>query len=639
MKFQKLYFKIPQIPLCILIILIISLSWYYLILSLGLPEPINQFFLETNYLTGFILVIFTLLYLAYLPNGWLGIFTSFTATLTLFAGQLAGLWNNLVDFHYTLSGFFPFNDANFYYISSLKLLEGKPFHPVGSWRPLSHAAIGNLLGLTQQNLQLTITILVLFIAISCFFLAREVQSSHGTVAGVLVLTVIFMFIKPFIGTLGTENLGFVFGAVGLTMLWRGLHSQRKMWWLGGLFILTFGLNIRAGTYFILPAFGLLGAWLFRHKSKLSFNFLMSEFTVIFLGFLLNSLIFKLVAFPGAEANGNFSVVLYGMAVEGSWVSFSQDYPEIQDTNEIYRLAFQAIWADPLVLVRSFWRASQAFFKDGFLFSFIKSSQILIVLQVLSLVSFFYFYRQRRTLITWFMLAGFLGILFSLPFVPPWDAGIRVYATTIPFVAIFPALGLAFIVNCFSPLLPKKIRQSPHISSPLAIFAVGLVLLITMGTVTTKILSYQPKFSQISCPSDTEIIYFRNSQGSSINLVADKEINKNYIPNIRISDFKHDILPQLNSPEMIKIGFQPFYKALDSLTVDTTIMAKIALPNPNQQTTSKQSIQSGDGLWIIAKKNLFPQKNGIVGACGKYLPLQYDGFHGKLFFADSMKLVK
>ncbi|MDJ0661013.1 MAG: hypothetical protein QNJ42_16215 [Crocosphaera sp.] len=639
MKLKKLSFKIPQIYL-LLIILIISISWYYLILFLGLPETINQIFLVTNHLTIFIIISFTFLYLAYLPNGWLGIFTSFTATLTLFAGQLAGLWHNLAGY-YTLIGLFPFNDTNFYYISSLKLLEGQPFHPVGSWRPLSHAAIGTVLGLTQQNLQLTITIIVLLIAISCFFLAREVQFSHGTASGVLVLTVIFVFIKPFIGSVGTENLGFAFGVVGLTMLWRGLQREEKMWWLGGLLILTLGLNIRAGTYFILPAFALLGAWIFRHKSQLSLNFLMSEFTVIFLGFFINSLIFKLVAFPGAEPNGNFAVVLYGMAVEGSWVSFHEDYPNIVDNKEIYRLAFQAIWADPLVLVRSFWRASQEFFKDGFLFSFIRSPQILILLQVLSLLSFFNFYRQRKILIPSFILTGLLGILLSLPFVPPWDAGIRVYATTIPFLALFPALGLAFIINCFSTFLPKRISQSQDVSSLLAIFTVGLVLLVTIGTIMTKVLSSQPKFSQIYCPTDTEAIYFYNSRGSSINLVTDDVINRTYLPNIRISDFKHEILPSstdLNSQEMLESGFQPFYKALDSLTVGTTIMSKNALLNPNQETTSKQSSQSWDGLWIIAKKNLFPQKNGIVGACGQHLPLKYDGYHGKLFFADSMKLV-
>ena len=434
-------------------------------------------------------------------------------------------------------------------------------------------------------------------------------------------------------------MGLTFGVIGLACLWRGFKNKTIKWCLGGIFLLTLGLNIRAGTFFILPALVICGAWTFHYKYRLSFKFLLGGFSVILLGFLINSLIFKLVAFPGITPNGNFSVVLYGMAVEGNWLSFSEDHPGVTDEKEIYRLAFQAIMADPLVLIRGFWRACGEFFKDSFLFSFIKSSPIIILVKFFIFASIFSLYRQRRTLVPWFMLTGLIGFMISLPFVPPWDAGIRVYATTIPFLAIFPVLGLSFFLSFLPRLSSRKTSpfEEQSNSKLLIIFVVVLVSLVSMGTMTTKLLSSQPKFVEISCPTNAEVVYFRNSKGSSLTLVADQTSNQTYLPNLLISDFKNYILPNptvINLPEFINSGFYPLYQALESLPVGTKIMSKIPLTNSNES-----SIKMVEGIWIIGDKNLFPQNNGIVGACGKSLKLMPNsGYYGELFFADSMELV-
>ena len=640
MKFKKFSFKLSQSTLSTSISLMVGLSFYSLILFFGLPEPLNQFFSEAQDSTIFILLIFAVLYVAYVPVSRTGILSSFTATVSLFAAQLAGGWHNLAGInHYAFSGLFPYSDADLYYISSLGLLEGKPFHVAASWRPLSHGAIATLLGLTQQNLQLTIAILICFIAVSCFFLANEVKSTHGVAPAVLIILLAFLFIRPFIGTLGTENLGLTFGLVGVAFLWRGLKNKAIKWCLGGIFLFTLGLNIRAGTFFILPAFLICGAWTFRYKSRFSWKFLLGGFSVILLGFLINSFIFKLVAFPGITPNGNFSVVLYGMAVEGNWLSFSEDHPGVTDEKEIYRLALQAIMADPLVLIRGFWRACGEFFKDSFLFSFIKSSPMIILVKFFALTSIFSLYRQRKTLIPWFMLTGLIGFVISLPFVPPWDAGIRVYATTTPFLAIFPALGLSFILSFLPKLSSRKISEFEEISRSklLITFTVILVALVSMGTLITQLLSSQPKFGEISCPANTEVVYFRNSKGSSLNLVADETSGKTYLPNLLISDFKNYILPNptiRNSPEFINSGFYPLYQALETLPAGTQIMSKIPLTNSKESST-----KIVEGVWIIGDNNLFPQNNGIVGACGKSLKMMpTSDYHGNLFFADSMELL-
>ena len=69
------------------------------------------------------------------------------------------------------------------------------------------------------------------------------------------------------------------------------------------------------------------------------------------------------------------------------------------------------------------------------------------------------YRQRQNPIGSLMIAALIGILLSIPFVPPWDGGIRIHAATIPVFSLFPALGLTFIAQkcSWQPLLkvPNK----------------------------------------------------------------------------------------------------------------------------------------------------------------------------------------
>jgi hypothetical protein len=62
-------------------------------------------------------------------------------------------------------------------------------------------------------------------------------------------------------------------------------------------------------------------------------------------------------------------------------------------------------------------------------------------------------------LSWLNLAALLGILSSLPFAPPWDAGMRIYAATLPLFFILPSSGLGglylLIVNRFHQVTLKS----------------------------------------------------------------------------------------------------------------------------------------------------------------------------------------
>src|SRR5262249_34432527 len=120
-----------------------------------------------------------LLYLVYRWPGWLGTLGSLTATLGLFSLPLLALWSHVGIHGSAVGGLLPFSDASGYYYDARRLLDG---HLMG-WsarRPLFPSVLATLLGLTGQNLQVTLAILVGLNAVACFLLAHEIKASHGT---------------------------------------------------------------------------------------------------------------------------------------------------------------------------------------------------------------------------------------------------------------------------------------------------------------------------------------------------------------------------------------------------------------------------------------------------------------------------
>lgn len=128
---------------------------------------------------------------------------------------------------------------------------------------------------------------------------------------------------------------------------------------------------------------------------------------------------------------------------------------------------------------------------------------------------------------------------------------------------------------------------------------------------------------MACSVGTEAVYFRNSDGSLINLVPDDEVANSYVPNIRISDFKESLKkfkPPVSGPPVFELLQQ-----LASLNAHKTLISTIDLKNKK-------------GLWIIADQDLLPQDKGIVGVCGERVKKPHKWLHGTLFMADSIELV-
>ncbi|NJO73197.1 MAG: hypothetical protein HC833_05150 [Leptolyngbyaceae cyanobacterium RM1_406_9] len=169
-----------------------------------------------------------LLYPIYRRSESLAICLSFCLTLVLFTLPLSGLWNSgISEFPTIVGGLFPTADGVNYYQDARRILEGGKFGEISSGRPLFTAVLGTLLGLTHQNLQVTLAILATIATLSCFLLSREVQRTHGTAAGLVTLAVIYLFYRRFAGAAWTESLGLPLGAVGFALLWRGVDQSDR----------------------------------------------------------------------------------------------------------------------------------------------------------------------------------------------------------------------------------------------------------------------------------------------------------------------------------------------------------------------------------------------------------------------------
>ncbi len=98
------------------------------------------------------------------------------------------------------------------------------------------------------------------------------------------------------------------------------------------------------------------------------------------------------------------------------------------------------------------------------------------------------------------------------------------------------------------------------------------------------------------------MYFRNSPGSSINLVPASAIKRTNVPNICLSDFKAGLYK-------LPSKYAQLTQELAQLSPNTTLFQKINLKN-------------GRTVNMIVNSKLIPEDRGIVAAClkRKHIPI-------------------
>ncbi|MHC1783318.1 MAG: hypothetical protein AB9891_11305 [Anaerolineaceae bacterium] len=572
---------------------------------------------DLNVVGSLFLLLFCLIFA---QKGRLWFWIALVTSIILFFVPLIGIWASGASDLNFLTGLFPFNDAHGYYLGARRLVDGTTFNSFAAHRPLFPAFLGFLLGITSQNLQISVLFLVVLGGISSFLFSAEIRRTQGIVAGSLAFLLSFVFFRRFIGSTMTEVQGFAMGAAGFAVLWCSISERNLMKFSIGLACLSIALNARAGPFFILPALGLWAAWYFRKQGWISWKVMVISILAASVGFAGNFIIFKAVANEQSAPFSNFSYTLYGTAVGGKgWRQIFVDHPEIAKledpelSNQIYSLAFDEIKRNPSGFIQGSLNAWKSLFSLDFygMFGFVQGSgpvsatTIRLLLFLSSLAGLIGSVVRWKSGFASFVLASLLGILLSVPFVPPLDAEIRTYAAVIPVFIILACMGLAEwiwladkvrkwrgLISTYSP----EAAQTPNFLNRFsAAFALIFGLAAILGPLIVWVFARAPHINEITCPQGEEAVYLRVNPGSYIQVVEDQTVRQTWLPVIRWNDFSRSIHD---------FPFYEITEELDPVTPPTTL-------------TFTYDLISGRHVWLVADTRIFPNPTGIFAVCGTW----------------------
>ena len=476
----------------------------------------------------------------------------------LFVLSLTGLWSSGQSEVYVLNGLIPWNDASHYFTDALRVLAGSSMEAFSTRRPLAPLFFSLLLFFSAGNIQVVQVALALLNALGCFIAGKEIQRQFNSAAAAVFVMILFLFSRRFTGMLMTENLGMPLGCLGFALLWQGAR-QDKFWpVVVGIVSITLALNARAGAFFVIPLILIGASWIycrrFRHIPK---NIIL--ILALCSGFLINWMAFVLVSPPGAMLFSNFADTLYGAVVGGKgWEQVSLDYPQIEKLPEdqrasaIYSLAWDHFKQQPQLLITGSFNSWKEFLSlsENSVFGFIngerknevKLSNLAgsLALYLFSLLGLYFLLKNWNKPFSILALLAWIGVLCSVPFVPPQDATrMRVYAATIPLITLLPALGIYAVWEMIRRktihLDLPPLEDVSQLSLPM-LSNLTLILLVCSAGLVLKALPRESLNQNNNCQPGEEALVFPISQGSYIHVVANETGEQDWLPTLKQNRF-------------------------------------------------------------------------------------------------------
>ena len=527
-----------------------AIAIYALGLWLPIPAAVGLFVRYNLVFTA--LIAIPLLYFAFKLKGAAGTLAALSVTLLMFGLPLSGMWRSGASEPFIIGGLLPFSDAASYYSDALRVVEGYRFSAFSARRPLFPALLTLLLAITGENLVLSIAILGMVIGIACYLAARDIQRSLGSLPAAAFLFVLFLFYRRISGTTMTENLGLPLGVAAFVILWSA--AQKKNLWQTavGLLILTLALNARAGTFFILPALILWSGFALRGRRRFSLAAVALNTAAVALGFLLNMLVFKLVADPGGMVFSNFSYTLYGVVAGGKgWMQILIDHPELAQLDDVarsaqtYALVFETWKAHPFNIVIGALKNWYDYLLPGGsgAFGFVRGSEaqnwvnyaVRILLSLFAVLGLVKAWRKRREEPFTMMLWAAVGIFLSVPFVPPTDANqMRVYAATVTFLITFSVIGVHTASGWFLKKPQEKLEKTD--GKPAMVFGLTLAAAAICGVLLVKGFAKPEELPLADCPLGQTQFLTRFTPGSLVGVgSAGEHLSENQLT-VPLSDF-------------------------------------------------------------------------------------------------------
>ena len=501
---------------------------------------------------------------------------------------------------FSLLGVLPGSDANGYFTGALNLLYGEDIPPFAARRPLFITYLATILGVTGQNLILTLIIMAMVVSVALWLLTAEIRESFGVLPAALTAVImIYCYAGRYTGKFLTEQLGIPLGMLALTIFLQGIRRKKFNYFVGGLFILTIALNARAGAMFALPLLAMWGAtWHGRSKSLLR-NLLILCGTVS-LGFLINFGIFRFISSPGSIPFANFGFTLYGI-VTGyrGWKSWNLDFPGASDA-EAFEVSLEIIRNSPDMFLKGMARAYQEFLNPQYFFSFlylppVEQTMASLFLLILTGIALWRLVKNIRLQYAQLLLCVLAGILLSVPFAPPSDDAIRAMTATTSFLALLT--GSAFISTHKLYAVADQNSFFQLNRNAAIYFSVVLILLPVVGWTVTKSIVPVPR-SGVNCGPQEQPVVLTVTPYSYVNVVRNQQQSTSFLPNLRRVDM------QKNLSEFPPGGL---WKLLRQVESEQTIMIGLNMAGTSPTSTLVWLVAPTDAIQNIGGANYFCAK--------------------------------
>jgi hypothetical protein len=608
----------PSIPKSLVIISVtaVIIILYVLIITIKIPYSFSAFF--SNYSPVFFLISFLFFSISFRPHGWKGWIAGLAVTIVLFALPLAYKWTSGFSNNRIIAGLIPYKDQFYYYTGAREVLSGNLIpssFSQATWRPLFPAFLSSLLFLTGHNLKWSLAVFTFLVGVACYLSGRQIKNLGGNWAAGLYMTLLYFYANYYIGLVGTELAGLAIACLAFAILISAARNLDIRSLLFGIPILMVAICTRAGAFFIFPMIVIWSGWVFRKEKKYSFKVAGESLLVVIVSFFVfTSFAQKILVEPGSDPLGNFAYTLYGQALGGiGWNRAVQDLGP--DTRLVFSTALEIIQKHPLSILI----ASAKSFRDvllpgrEILIPFSPSTKPVWANLPLWILCFLCLawggikiIKEWRKPFQSFLLVSIIGIILSVPFLPPIDGGARFYTSVAPFIVILPAIGLGEILSRW-----EKSPAENDISMITAIKGSGILIafLIICVPLLLKLFRSLPDIVIPTCNADQIPFAIQVDPDSFVDIVPTQTTGYGVIPEISLGDFKAN-------------GYEPwddFYQALVSRASSSNVPIRILAA----------ADLIGKGLhFFIGDAALLPSDNPgrIISGCAGENKTQYQSIY-------------
>jgi hypothetical protein len=326
---------------------------------------------------------------------------------------------------------------------------------------------------------------------------------------------------------------------------------------------------------------------------------------------MNSAVFRLVSNPENLPFANFSYTLYDLASGGKgWTQVKKDHPEILELSEpayssrIYELAFQEIRTHPENFISGIIKTWPVFFSTGksSIYGFVGGELPAVavisrlILLAAGLSALVWAFRHLHAPGALLLIAVLAGTVFSVPFVPPWEADrMRAYAATIPFYTAFPAVGVGYALSRWrwtARYFMPRVVESPGF---VIIWSSAFLVFLFTGILIVRIGANHVRYAEVACPAGSEVVYARLPAGSFVRVLQDGLTPHPRVPDIRLGDFEQSL------HEFMYSDISEEFANLQA----PTVMANV------------YNLKAGNAFWLVSDAQIVPEQRTISAICGHW----------------------